>query len=142
MSDIELARASFQAEGLSFALVKDGRELARGTQDGIGELLRAVERLGAELQGASLADKIVGKAVALVSAHAGIRAVYTPLASEAAEKVLADHRIELTADRMVPLILNRRGDGPCPMERLSLPLATPREGMLALQEFVASRAPR
>jgi hypothetical protein len=139
MTDLELAKHVFSAEGLSFVLVKRGRMLARGTHDGIGELLAAVETLGHRARGASLADKIVGKAVAMVAAHGGIRSVYTPLASEAARRVLIQHQIELQAEHLVPLILNRRNDGPCPMERLTLPLEQPKDAVSALREFVAER---
>lgn len=138
-ADLELAKSALHAEKLSFVLVKQGQTLARGTGDGIGELLAAVETLGNQACGASLADKIVGKAVAMVAAYGGICAVYSPLASEAARRVLIQHRIELQADRLVPLILNRRNDGPCPMERLTLPLEQPKDAVLALKEFVADK---
>lgn len=91
------------------------------------------------MRGASLADKIVGKAVAMVAVHGGISAVYSPLASQAASNLLARHRIELKADTMVPLILNRRSDGPCPMERLTMPLEEPEDAVAALKQFVAGR---
>ncbi len=140
MNDLELAKQIFQKDGAAFVLVKNGRVLAQGTREGIGELLAAVDTLGAETHGASLADKIVGKAVAMVAASANLRAIYSPLASEAAQHVLLRHQILLTADRLVPLILNKRGDGPCPMERLTLPLENPQSAMTALREFVAARA--
>ena len=139
MTDLEQAQAIFHSEGASFVLVKDDAVLARGTRDGIGELLAAVESLGAALEGASMADKIVGKAVALVAVHAGLRAVYSPLASQAARRVLEARGIPLTTDRMVPLILNKRGDGACPMERLTMPLEDPREAVSALATFVAGQ---
>lgn len=139
MTDLDLAKRIFQAEGLTFVIVKGGRTLARGSRDGIGELLAAVESLGEGARGASLADKIVGKAVAMVAAHVGISVVYSPLASRAAEQVLARYQIELDSDRLVPLILNRRHNGPCPMERLTMPLEQPDAAVLALKEFVAAR---
>ncbi len=140
MNDLELAKQIFEKDGAAFVLVLAGRVLAQGTRDGIGELLAAVETLGAQAHGASLADKIVGKAVAMVAASANLRAVYSPLASDTAQRVLARRQIELTADRVVPLILNKRGDGPCPMERLTLPFEEPLDAVKALEAFVAARA--
>ncbi len=139
MTDLDLAKQIFQAGGVSFVLVHDGRELARGTRDGIGELLAAVDRLGTQTRGASLADKIVGKAVAMVAAHAGLAAVYSPLASTAGQQVLAECQIVLQAGQLVPLILNKRNDGPCPMERLTLPLVQPEDAVAALKEFVGQK---
>lgn len=140
MTDLELAKQLFHSEPTSFVLVKGRQALARGTRDGIGELLEAVGTLGDAAHGASLADKIVGKAVAMVAAHNGISAVYSPLASDAAQDVLAQYGIELDADRLVPLILNKRNDGPCPMEKLTMPLEDPLEAVDALKEFAAKSA--
>jgi hypothetical protein len=136
MTDLERAKQIFSDEHLSFVLVKQNRVLATGTRDGIGELLTAVERLGAETNGASLADKVVGKAVAMLAVEAGVRAVYSPLASEAAQRVLFSRQISLQAVRLVPLIRNKRDDGPCPMERLTMPLDEPRDAVAALKNFV------
>jgi hypothetical protein len=36
--------------------------------------------------------------------------------------------------------MNKRGDGPCPMERLTLPLEEPEDAVAALDKFVAARA--
>lgn len=139
MTDLELAIGMFHAQEASFVLVNDGHALAQGTRDGIGELLEALETLGSSVHGASLADKIVGKAVAMVAVYGGLSAVYSPLASEAARSMLARHHIDLKADRIVPLILNRRNDGPCPMERLTMPLEEPKDAVVALKQFVAGR---
>ncbi len=136
MTDLDRAKQIFQTDGVSFVLVQDGRELARGTHDGIAELLTAVDTLGASAHGASLADKIVGKAVAMVAAYAELRAIYSPLASEAAQHALSERQITLQAERLVPLILNKRNDGPCPMERLTLPLEKPEDAVSALKKFV------
>lgn len=139
MDDLELARGVFESNGYAFVLVKDARVVASGMREGIGELLDAVRAQGQGLRGAALADKIVGKAVAMVAADAGIAEVYTPLGSEAGRKVLEEYGIRFEADRLVPLILNKRNDGPCPMERLTQPLAEPAEAVEALREFVAQR---
>lgn len=142
MSDLDQAKQIFGAGSYSFVAVRDGQVIATGARDGIGELLDALERHPGAMQGASLADKVVGKAVALVSLHAGIRAIYTPLASQAARRVLDSHGIPLQADRLVPLIRNKRNDGPCPMERLTAPLDEPADAVTALREFVSLQALR
>jgi hypothetical protein len=140
MTDLELAQQTFRAGSLAFVIVKDGAVLRTGTRYGIGELIEAVDTLGDAAHGASLADKIAGKAVAMVARTAGFRAVYSPLASQAALDVLAVEHIPLEYDRLVPLILNKRNDGPCPMEKLTQPIQDPRQAVTALREFVRARA--
>jgi hypothetical protein len=140
MTDLELAKQKLNADSHAFVIVKDGEILRTGTRDGIGELIEAVDTLGDTARGAALADKIVGKAVAMVARTAQFRAVYSPLASQAALDTLVIDRIPLEYDRLVPLILNKRNDGPCPMERLTQPIQDPRQAVTALREFARARA--
>lgn len=142
MKDLELAKQVYHGGQYTFVLVRAGQVAATGTRDGIGELLEVVARRGASLRGASLADKIVGKAVAMIAVYAGITEIYTPLVSEPAEQVLREFGIALAADRRVPLIRNKRNDGLCPMEQLTLPLTNPTAAVAALQEFVAAKRQR
>ena len=139
MNDLELAQQTFRASPVAFVLVKDGVVLRTGTRDGIGELIQAVETLGDAAQGASLADKVVGKAVAMVARAARLQAIYSPLASQAALDALMIDHIPLEYDRLVPLILNKRNDGPCPMEKLTQPIQDPLQAVTALREFVRAR---
>lgn len=139
MTNLELAKQIFESAAYAFVIVRDGQVIATGTRDGVGELLDAVAQHGDALRGASLADKVVGKAVAMVAVHAGLADVYTPLGSQAAAAVLNANNIPFTAERMVPLIQNKRNDGACPMERLTMPLTEPADAVIALQNFVAQK---
>lgn len=128
-----------ESEKLAFVLVRDGKVLATGDDYGVRELLATADRLGPGACGASLADKVVGKAVALIVVHARICAVDTRVASEPAVKLLKTHEVPLRAASVVPQILNRRGDGPCPMERVTTLFDEMEPGLQALREFIAAR---
>lgn len=136
MTDLERAVEIYHAGDHAFVLVKDGRIVAAGARPGVAELLEWVTQLPGEVRGSSLADKIVGKAVAMLAVHAGITEIYTPLGSEAAAAVLAKYNIPFRAERTVPLIRNKRQDGPCPMEQLTLPITEPEAAVVALKSFV------
>ncbi len=136
--DLTLARETLDTGHLAFVLVCEGHVIASGQERGVATLLAAVDRLGADVCGASLADKVVGKAVALIVAHTGIVAVDARLASDTALSFLRARGIPIHCDQSVPQILNRRGDGPCPMEKLTQAHDDPAEGMARLREFVAS----
>jgi hypothetical protein len=139
MRDLELAQQTFHASPFAFVLVKNGTVLRTGTREGIGELIQTMDELGEAAHGASLADKIVGKAVAMVARTGKLRAVYSPLVSQSALDALTIDHIPLEYDRLVPLILNKRNDGPCPMEKLTQPIQDPRQAVVALREFVRAR---
>jgi len=59
---------------------------------------------------------------------------------QAACDALARDQIAFEYERLVPLILNKRSDGPCPLERLTLPIEDPRAAVDALRDFVRARA--
>lgn len=139
MTDLERAIEMYHSGAYAFVLVKDDQIIATGTREGVGELLDAIAGLPDAVRGASLADKIVGKAVAMIAIYAGIAEIYTPLGSESAVQVLAQHRIPFHAQRTVPLIHNKHNDGACPMERLTMPLTDPEVAVAALKTFVAQR---
>ena len=139
MNDLEQAKDIFAVGGYAFVMVKDGQVLATGTREGAGELLDAVTELDGSAHGAALADKVVGKAVAMVAVYAGLSAVWTLMGSDAAEKVMREHGVPFYMEQTVPLIRNKRDDGPCPMERLTMPFEVPAAAVSALREFVAER---
>ena len=140
MTDLELAKQKLHSDSRAFVIVKNGAIMRAGTRDGIGELIEAIDALGKQARGAALADKIAGKAVAMVARTAQMCAVYSPLMSQAACDALARDQIAFEYDRLVPLILNKRSDGPCPMERLTLPIDEPRAAVSALRDLVRARA--
>lgn len=135
-SDLEIAKQHLTSENKALVLVRDGRIIASSSGHGIADLLRFIETLGSELAGASIADKVVGKAVVLLIRYAGIVAVYAGMMSELAKKALQGTEISYSYGKLVPTILNRAGDDLCPMEKASLAYGDPTEGTMALKALV------
>ena len=79
------------------------------------------------LKGASVADKVIGKAAALLMAFGEIKEVHTLIISEPALQVFENHKIKYFYDKKVDRIVNRTGDGLCPMETLCLDVENPQE---------------
>jgi len=74
-----------------------------------------------------LADKVIGKAAALLCLKAGIKAIYTNLISTQAKKLLNEHGLPVRFENEVPAVQNRSLTGLCPMESLSKGVETPEE---------------
>ena len=119
-SDLELAKKVLGERGLRLALAKEGRILATGQREGIGDLMAIMDRLGEDLKGAALADRVVGKAVAMLVRLVGIAEVYGQFASRTALEELTEHGIPLDYEHLVPQILDREGKGLCPFEGIAL----------------------
>jgi len=69
---------------------------------------------------ATVADRVVGKAAAMLMIKAGIKALHTPLMSQHAYLYLRNQSIEFTFDQIVPYITNREKNDICPLEKVVL----------------------
>lgn len=120
MKDIELAKNVLDNEKKAIVIVKDKRVIFSSEGRGIKPMYTALNELKDELQGSSAADKVVGKAAAMIYEYAGIKELSTNLISEAAINVLKKTSIIYEYEKSVPYIKNRDRSGMCPVETLSL----------------------
>ena len=79
------------------------------------------------LRGASAADKVIGKAAALLFVYGGIRQVYAGVISTPALEVFQQYGVVCEYGTLVDRIQNRKGDGLCPMETRAMTLTLPEE---------------
>jgi len=91
-----------------------GQQIYTSTARGVRPLLELPPQH--DWQQFSAADKVIGKATAFLYAHLGIRAVYAPVISESALRILKAGGIEVFYALAVPAIFNRTRTGYCPME--------------------------
>jgi hypothetical protein len=98
------------------------------TQRGVAPLLIWLQS-GVDTCGFSAADKVVGKAAALLYCLLGVRRVHGDVMSDAAVKVLRRNGIEVYWDRLTDGIRNRAGTGPCPMEAATMSIDDPDEAL-------------
>lgn len=82
-----------------------------------------------DLKDAVIVDKVIGKASAMFMADGNAAYVHGRLMSEPAASVLENAAVEFSADEKVPNIINRTGDGLCPMESAVLDTDDEKEGI-------------
>jgi len=133
--DLELAKTILQTQNKALVLVKNRRVLGTGERKGVADLLALAEQLGEEARGTALADRVMGKAAAMVARSMGVASVYALLVSEPARETLARGGVPLEYEQLVPTILNEKGDGPCPLERLVVAIEDPEEAVRVLRSF-------
>lgn len=75
---------------------------------------------GVDLSGYSVADRVVGKAAALLFVKCGILAVYAQNLSESGKTVLEWYGISYEYTTLTDRIINREGTDICPMEKAVL----------------------
>jgi len=105
---------------LSIRIEKNGEIIFESYDPMLKPLFTCLLKKREELKGATVVDKIVGRAAALLSQLGEVKEVITPLASETAREVLESAGIELYAEKMIPYIVNRDNTGMCPMEKMAI----------------------
>ena len=111
---IELARKRLAEGNFTCVLHIRGEEYTSFDR-GVKPLLEFLKS-GNFFEGAVAADKTVGAGAAHLYCLLGVRAVWANVISEAAKAILAQEGIEVFFGECVPYIINRRGDGKCPIE--------------------------
>ena len=91
-------------------------------------------------KGLSVADRIIGKASAMLLALSGVSYVYAHVLSEAGRQILEKYGIEYEYGELAEYIVNRKGDGMCPMEMTVKDIDDLEEAYAALKDKVASLA--
>lgn len=99
----------------------------------VTDLLNLTANAPEQLQGATVADRRVGKAAACLLITGGVKAVYTPLVSTPAREMLENAGVTIVAKKEIPLMLNNDGSDLCPMERKLLELNEPAECAMVLR---------
>ena len=113
MKDITKAKTILES-GYTCVLVK-GKMSLTSKRNGIVPMVKFLND-GIGLEGFSVADKIVGKAVAMLFVLAKVEEVYAEVLSKTAISVLEANGISYSYKILTDNIINRQGTGLCPME--------------------------
>lgn len=133
-TDLENAKEQLK-KGSTCAFCREG-EIYTAKGRGIKPLLELVEGK-TSFKGFSAADTIVGKAAAMLFALAGVRSVYGEVMSKRGKTFLEERGISCSYGVLSPKIINRKGDGECPMELVVKGLIEPEEAMEKIKEKLA-----
>ncbi len=128
-----------RAGGCSCVLIRGGEIVFRGEGRGVAPIRRLYESEDGKalLKGALLADKILGKAAAMLLVLGGVQAAHGETVSEAALGYLSRRGIPCSYTRRVEAIKSRDGQGLCPIEQSVLGIESPEEGYRAITKTIA-----
>ena len=104
---------------------------------GISDLYGLLTEHPGWLRGASVADKVVGKGAAALLILGGVRELFAGVVSTSALGLLKDSGIPVRFSQEVAHIVNRKGDGVCPVETLCKECTTAAQCLPLIKEFVA-----
>ena len=124
-----------QTVGLLFAekcscVVRNGDEVRIFRERGVKDLYRLLR------DGAFVADKVVGKGAAALMILGGVEELFADVVSRAALDLFAAAGKAVAYTVAVPHIINRAGDGICPVERLCASAQTAGECLPLIEGFI------
>lgn len=124
MKEIINAKAIMKENNYKLVVVKDENVLFASSDKGIKPIYDVYTNNPELLKDAYIADRVTGKAAAMLLSDASIAGIYTDLISEGAVKIFENHNIQVIYDKRVDHILNRDKSGSCPIEYISKDLKT------------------
>lgn len=124
--------------GYSCVIAK-GNCIRTFTQRGVTDLYDLLQTEPAFLKGASVADKVIGKAAAALMVLGQVKEVYVHIISQPALQLFQEAGIPVHYDEAVHHIINRNHTGWCPLEQASRDLHSPQEIYSAIQNFITQQ---
>ena len=126
MTDIQKAKELLAENRYTFAAVKNG-EIRTSEKRGVAPVIDLIDSEPDFLNGASVADKVIGKAAAMLLTAYGVKEIFTPLASLKAVEYIREKQTKLTYENTAGYIINRDGTDMCPMEKTVLDISDEKE---------------
>ncbi len=116
--NLELANQQLKDLNSTCIILKNNEIIYKSNFIGVKPLIMFLNE-HAELQRNDellLIDKIIGKAALLLAVKCGIKTILTPVISQEALDAIEHYGVEWEAGKIVPYIINREGNGKCPIE--------------------------
>lgn len=130
MTDLQTAKEKLTSH--TICLCKNGNCIF-SDKHGITPMIEFIEN-GINLADYSVADIVVGKAVALLFVKCKIKNVFAKTISKSGKEVLENHDIHCEYENLVDNIINRKKTDICPMEKAVANTDDAEKGYILLKE--------
>jgi len=138
MDDLTIAKQRLKDKELSLVFVKNSKPIFETKGEGLSGFLQAIEEYNGALSEASVADRIIGKAAALLCIYSKVKAAFAITLSQGGLEILNTHRIYIEFENITPTILNLRKTDQCPFEKLLENITEPNKAYEKIRRFYYS----
>lgn len=128
-------------EGKHSLVVSNG-EVRTFDRRGVADLYALLREDSDFLKGASVADKVVGKAAAALMILGEVGELHADVVSRPALDLFADSGVRVSYGTAVPHIINRTKTGWCPLETCCRYCLTPQDCLVRIEEFITLQSKR
>lgn len=123
-------------EGNYSCVITNKNEVRTFTRRGVADLFELQKQDATFLEGAFIADKVVGKAAAVLMILGGVSVLYTDVISVSALTLLHNAGLEVEFIQVVPFIKNRDGSEWCPLEKACSTIDGIENIYLVIEQFI------
>lgn len=116
MTKLEEIKEILHQKNASLVVAYENGEIKEYYQNRINDIKNILLENPAALQGAIIADKVIGKVAGSILTVAGVKEIYADVMSQYAIPVLEENQIKYEYKNLVEYIQNNDKTGMCPME--------------------------
>ena len=116
MTNLEIVRKKLYETNASLVVLYSNGECKEYYQNRIKDIKEILQDNKLALQGATIADKVIGKVAGSILAVAEVKEIYSDVISKYAIPVLDNNNIRYEYKKIVEYIQNNDKTGMCPME--------------------------
>jgi len=136
LTEIQKAIAELEKNEYSCVVLKDDK-LYRFNGIGVKPIISNLDINKTFFEDALIADKIIGKAAALLLVMSKIKMVYGAVMSQTAIEVFENNKTSYQYGEKVPFISNRTSTGMCPLEQSVADIDQPEKAYIAIKNKIA-----
>ncbi len=133
---LEKAIERLKQGDVTCVIVKNDQVLHALSGMGIKPILTVLREAPQDLQGAAVADTVIGRAAATALIRAGVRQVYGEVMSVHGRERLEQHGLQARWGQLVPRIDNRDHSDMCPLEKSSFASDDLDASFASMMEFI------
>lgn len=134
-SAVLLAREMISDGRASCVVIKDGSIVRSESASGIAPIVNMYD--GGYMRGSVVVDRIVGRAAAQIMVLGGVRECFGCTVSKGALRILEKSGVHTEYDILCDAIINREGNGICPMEAAVENIEDPADALEAVRRRLA-----
>jgi hypothetical protein len=131
--DLDIAKKDVKEKGFALSIIRNGKTIFQSKAPGISALVTAIDKDRFVFKGASAADRILGRAAAMLLLHSEVVSIFASTASSDALALLKRFKIPVESEKVVPTILNKNQTSTCPFESLVRNVENPKEAFSRLK---------
>lgn len=136
MNGKELAINELNNSEYSLIIVKDDKIVYKSKKESVGSIVGLLENHSQLLKESIVADKIIGRAVAMICDYSSVQFCYGKIVSSGAVDIFEKRNLDYKAENIVKAIKNRDNTDLCPIEKLTLDVDDSEEGIKRIKEFI------